>query len=103
MRFTPQDEEFRAAVRAWLEAALTGEFAALRGAGGPGREHERHQDRLAWNRHLAAAGWTALGWPAESGGRACLWPGRSSSTRSTPGPARPPGSASWARNCSPRP
>ena len=69
MRFTPQDEEFRVAVRAWLEASLTGEFAALRGAGGPGREHERHQDRLAWNRHLAAAGWTALGWPAEFGGR----------------------------------
>ena len=69
MRFTPQDEEFRAEVRAWLEASLTGEFAGLRGAGGPGREHERHDERLAWNRHLAAAGWTCLGWPAEHGGR----------------------------------
>ena len=28
MRFTPQDEEFRAEVRAWLDASLTGEFAA---------------------------------------------------------------------------
>ena len=53
----------------WLEANLTGEFAGLRGAGGPGREHERHDERLAWNRHLAAAGWTCLGWPAEHGGR----------------------------------
>ncbi len=69
MRFTPQDEEFRAEVRAWLEANLTGEFASLRGAGGPGREHERYEERLAWNRHLAAAGWTALGWPKEFGGR----------------------------------
>jgi len=69
VRFTPQDEEFRAEVRAWLAANLTGEFAALRGAGGPGREHERHAERLAWNRHLAAAGWTCLGWPAEFGGR----------------------------------
>ena len=69
MRFTPQDEEFRAEVRAWLEANLTGEFAGLRGAGEPGREHERHDERLAWNRHLAAAGWTCLGWPAEHGGR----------------------------------
>jgi alkylation response protein AidB-like acyl-CoA dehydrogenase len=69
VRFTPQDEEFRAEVRAWLDASLTGEFASLRGAGGPGREHERHEERLAWNRHLAAAGWTALGWPAEFGGR----------------------------------
>ncbi|HME67870.1 MAG TPA: acyl-CoA dehydrogenase family protein [Streptosporangiaceae bacterium] len=69
MRFTLQDEEFRAEVRTWLDASLTGEFASLRGAGGPGREHERHGERLAWNRHLAAAGWTALGWPAEFGGR----------------------------------
>ena len=69
MRFTPQDEEFRAQVREWLEANLTGPFAGLRGAGGPGREHERHAERLAWNRHLAAAGWTCLGWPAEHGGR----------------------------------
>ena len=52
MRFTRQDEEFRAEVRAWLDANLAGEFAGLRGAGGPGREHERHAERLAWNRHL---------------------------------------------------
>ncbi len=48
---------------------LTGEFAGLRGAGGPGREHERFDERLAWNRQLAAAGWIGLGWPAEYGGR----------------------------------
>jgi alkylation response protein AidB-like acyl-CoA dehydrogenase len=69
VRFTPQDEEFRAEVRDWLDANLTGEFAGLRGAGGPGREHERPGERLAWHRHLAAAGWTCLGWPAEHGGR----------------------------------
>jgi alkylation response protein AidB-like acyl-CoA dehydrogenase len=69
VRFTPQDEEFRAEARAWLAANLAGRFAGLRGAGGPGREHERYDERLAWNRHLAAAGWTCLGWPAEFGGR----------------------------------
>jgi alkylation response protein AidB-like acyl-CoA dehydrogenase len=69
VRFTPQDEEFRADVRAWLAANLSGPFGALRGAGGPGREHERHAERLAWNRHLATAGWTCLGWPADFGGR----------------------------------
>jgi len=69
VRFTPQDEEFRQRVRDWLDASLTGEFAGLRGAGGPGREHERPAGRLAWHRHLAAAGWTCLGWPAEHGGR----------------------------------
>jgi alkylation response protein AidB-like acyl-CoA dehydrogenase len=69
VRFTAADEEFRESVREWLAANLTGPFAALRGAGGPGREHERHAERVAWNRHLAVARWTCLGWPAEYGGR----------------------------------
>lgn len=62
-------EEFRAEVRAWLADNLVGEFAALKGLGGPGREHEAFEERLAWNRHLAAAGLTCLGWPVEHGGR----------------------------------
>jgi alkylation response protein AidB-like acyl-CoA dehydrogenase len=69
VRLSQQDEEFRSQVRRWLEENLTGRFARLRGAGGPGREHEAHAERLAWNRHLAAAGWTCLGWPREHGGR----------------------------------
>jgi alkylation response protein AidB-like acyl-CoA dehydrogenase len=56
-------------VRAWLEEHLSGEFAALKGLGGPGRDHEAVEERLAWNRHLAAHGWTCLGWPTEHGGR----------------------------------
>ncbi len=40
-------------IRDWLAANLTGEFAALRGKGGPGREHEFFDERLAWDRHLA--------------------------------------------------
>ena len=63
------DSTFRSQVRQWLADNLTGEFAKLRGRGGPGREHEAYEDRLAWNRHLAKAGWTCLGWPAEYGGR----------------------------------
>lgn len=62
-------EEFRAEVRAWLADNLVGDFAALKGLGGPGREHEAFEQRLAWNRHLAAAGLTCLGWPVEHGGR----------------------------------
>jgi alkylation response protein AidB-like acyl-CoA dehydrogenase len=69
VQLSPQDEEFRRGVRQWLADNLTGRFAGLRGAGGPGREHEAHAGRMAWNRHLAAAGWTCLGWPAEYGGR----------------------------------
>ena len=69
MALTDQDEEFRARVRAWLADNLAGEFADLRGQGGPGREHEQFEQRLAWNRHLAASGWTCLSWPAEYGGQ----------------------------------
>jgi alkylation response protein AidB-like acyl-CoA dehydrogenase len=62
-------EEFRAEVRDWLAENLVGEFAALKGLGGPGREHEAFEERRAWNRHLAEAGLTCLGWPVEHGGR----------------------------------
>jgi alkylation response protein AidB-like acyl-CoA dehydrogenase len=62
-------EEFRAEVRDWLAENLVDEFAALRGLGGPGREHEAFEERRAWNQHLAKAGLTCLGWPLEHGGR----------------------------------
>lgn len=44
----------------------------IRRAQGPGRPGARTRvlpERLAWNRHLAAAGLTCLGWPEEHGGR----------------------------------
>ncbi|MCV7055904.1 acyl-CoA dehydrogenase IpdE1 [Mycolicibacterium gilvum] len=62
-------QKFRAEVRDWLAENLVGDFAALKGLGGPGREHEAFEERLAWNQHLAAAGLTCLGWPEEHGGR----------------------------------
>lgn len=62
-------QEFRAEVRQWLADNLAGEYAALKGLGGPGREHEAFDERRAWNQHLAAAGLTCLGWPEEHGGR----------------------------------
>jgi alkylation response protein AidB-like acyl-CoA dehydrogenase len=69
LRETDADREFRQVVRAWLTDNLTGEFAAARGLGGPGREEEAFDLRWAWERHLGTAGWTCLGWPAEHGGR----------------------------------
>ncbi|GAB3489380.1 acyl-CoA dehydrogenase family protein [Amycolatopsis cihanbeyliensis] len=63
------EDDFRERVRSWLAENLTGAFAGLRGLGGPGREHESFAERIAWERHLAAAGWTCLGWPVEHGGR----------------------------------
>jgi alkylation response protein AidB-like acyl-CoA dehydrogenase len=62
-------QTFRAEVRQWLADNLVGEFAALKGLGGPGREHEAFDERRRWNQHLAAAGLTCLGWPEEHGGR----------------------------------
>src|SRR5690606_24959203 len=62
-------QEFREQVRDWLADNLVGEYAALKGLGGPGREHEAFEERLEWNRKLAAAGLTCLGWPVEHGGR----------------------------------
>ncbi|RIJ71319.1 acyl-CoA dehydrogenase [Nakamurella silvestris] len=63
------DETFRAEIRAWLARGLTGEFAPLIGAGGPGREHELIDLRAAWERTLGAAGWIGIGWPVAAGGR----------------------------------
>jgi alkylation response protein AidB-like acyl-CoA dehydrogenase len=65
MRFGQEDDEFRGRVAEWLAANVPAE---LRGAGGPGREHEAFAERLAWNKRLAEAGLTCLGWPAEHGG-----------------------------------
>lgn len=63
------DDEFAEEFRRWLDAELTGDFAELRGTGGPGSEHEFFDRRLAWERHMAEAGWTCVGWPVEHGGR----------------------------------
>ena len=46
LHFSEADEAFRKEIAQWLAENLTGEFAQLRGRGGPGDEHalvkERH-------------------------------------------------------------
>ncbi|WP_460835685.1 acyl-CoA dehydrogenase family protein [Nocardioides hungaricus] len=69
LTYSAADQALRAEVRGWLEEHLSGEWAALRGLGGAGRDHEAHDERLAWNRLLAEHGWTCVGWPEEYGGR----------------------------------
>jgi alkylation response protein AidB-like acyl-CoA dehydrogenase len=63
----PEVEAFRAQLREWLDRNLDD---ATRGAGaaiqGAGADLER---RRAWNRRLADAGWAAISWPREHGGR----------------------------------
>jgi len=66
-RFSAEDEAFRAEVRDWLDAHLAGEFADLKGAGGPGREHEGFDVRLAWEKLLGEHRWIGVGWPEPYG------------------------------------
>ncbi len=60
---------FRSEVRRFLEESLGGEFAELRGRGGPGDEHALVTQRLSWERHLGRHGFVGLSWPVEHGGR----------------------------------
>jgi alkylation response protein AidB-like acyl-CoA dehydrogenase len=67
------ERDFRAEVRGWLAANLSAEFGALAGSGGPGREHEFVDERMAWERRLGDAGLIGLGWPESDGGRGLPW------------------------------
>jgi alkylation response protein AidB-like acyl-CoA dehydrogenase len=69
LSFSPEDEQFREEVAAWLAANLCGEFEVIRGRGGPGDEHSFVEERKAWERKLAEGGWTCIGWPRQYGGR----------------------------------
>jgi len=69
LRFSSEDEAFRHEARGWLTDQLAGEFAVVRGRGGPGDEHELFEERAAWERALGSAGWIGIGWPREFGGR----------------------------------
>jgi len=69
IRFSQQDESFRREVAAWLADALSGEFAELRGRGGPGDDAALVEERKAWEKKLASGGYTCVGWPRKFGGR----------------------------------
>jgi alkylation response protein AidB-like acyl-CoA dehydrogenase len=69
LRFSEEDEAFRREIAGWLAEQLEGEFRTVRGRGGPGDEHALFDERLAWERRLAEAGWTCVAWPEEYGGR----------------------------------
>jgi alkylation response protein AidB-like acyl-CoA dehydrogenase len=65
--YPPAAEDFRAEFRAWLDANLPDD---MRGHGGLNEADAAGLDRLrAWNRTLADAGYAAIAWPAEWGGR----------------------------------
>ncbi|HEY8060371.1 MAG TPA: acyl-CoA dehydrogenase family protein, partial [Acidimicrobiales bacterium] len=55
--------------RDFLETHLAADFAALRGLGGPGKEHQDFEGRLEWEQLLGREGWSVVGWPKEYGGK----------------------------------
>lgn len=64
----PQEAEaFREEFRAWLDEHLTDEFRDLEGFAEPGSE--QLEKMREWNRLLAGAGYAAIAWPEEYGGR----------------------------------
>ncbi len=60
-------EQFRAELRDWLSANLTDELVAARRPSG--RDDAAFEMLRTWNRTMADAGWAAVSWPREYGGR----------------------------------
>lgn len=63
----PETEAFRHELRSWLSANITDEVIAC---GGRGTADQRSFDVVrSWSRTMADAGWGAISWPEEYGGR----------------------------------
>ncbi|HEX5252513.1 MAG TPA: acyl-CoA dehydrogenase family protein [Mycobacterium sp.] len=60
-------EQFRSELRDWLEENLTDELVAARRP--TGRDDAAFEMLRAWNATMADAGWAAVSWPPEYGGR----------------------------------
>jgi alkylation response protein AidB-like acyl-CoA dehydrogenase len=66
--YPPEAEAFRAEFRSWLEANLPPGLAG-RGVVAHERGAPEFEELRAWNRTLADAGYAAISWPPEYGGR----------------------------------
>jgi alkylation response protein AidB-like acyl-CoA dehydrogenase len=62
--FSPEDNAFRAEVRAWLEESYPKDVAARQAAG----DDLRKEDVMKWHHILAKKGWAVPSWPKEWGG-----------------------------------
>lgn len=60
-------EQFRSELRDWLSRNLTDELVAVRRP--TGRDDAAFEMLRAWNATMADAGWAAVSWPPEYGGR----------------------------------
>ena len=66
LRFTPEQQAFRAEVREWLHAHVPRERLASYDT------REGFEQHRAWEATLAEAGYSALNWPVALGGRGAL-------------------------------
>lgn len=64
--FTPEQERFRAESAEWLDEQLSGPFASIRWLP---KRIGMVPERRDWEKALGAAGWGAIGWPRQYGGR----------------------------------
>lgn len=64
--FTAEQEAFRREAADWLNAQMAGPFAMLKDVKSQSAFAE---ERRAWERALAADGWSVIGWPTAHGGR----------------------------------
>ena len=65
--YPPEVEQFRKELRAWLAANLTDEVLAA--GRRRGRDPDTFETLRTWDAMLADAGWGAVSWPQEYGGR----------------------------------
>jgi alkylation response protein AidB-like acyl-CoA dehydrogenase len=65
--YPPEMEEFRAQLRAWLAANLTDEVVTA--GRRRGRDPLAFETLRAWDAAMADAGWAAVSWPIQYGGR----------------------------------
>jgi alkylation response protein AidB-like acyl-CoA dehydrogenase len=65
--YPPEAEQFRKGLRSWLAANLTDEVVDA--GRHPGDDASAFAVLKAWNAKIADAGWAAVAWPTEYGGR----------------------------------
>ena len=65
--YPPEVEQFRKELRAWLAANLTDDVVAA--GRRRGRDPDTFETLRGWDATLADAGWAAVSWPQEYGGR----------------------------------
>ena len=66
-KLSPEQEDFRAGLRQWLEANGPGDWGRIRSK--LGTREAQAEFLIAWQRKLHGAGYVGLHWPTAYGGR----------------------------------